>query len=594
MRDILDDSSYTSPDWACVQTLWRQGQDEVVLNSRQFSEVLSSEIAAISNCTTSDDLVDLIISLGVSGVNVPIVFSPTPDLKDSDNMILEVDRHGLGLQDRDVYFDEAMKDKRDKYREYLVTLTNHVKSQVAAGFLGNVEEVYRLEEQLAESCMKKVDRREPYNIYNPYKLDKLPELCPAVNWKKTVDTLGVSLTPDQYICVVEVEFLKKLNVCLTEVALDTWKHYLMIRLFSSKGKYLDDVTDKIRFDFYGKVMSGQQEQKPRWKRVYNTVDGLIGQIVGKRFTDLHFPAESKEQVMSMITRMMGVLEERINNLPWMENETKQKALQKLATFVVKIGYPDKWENYSSLSLPGDHYCRNLTLCQQWDTARDMAKCYKPVDKTEWHMTPQTVNAYYNPTQNEIVFPAGIIQPPMYDKTAAIASNFGGIGAVICHEITHGFDDQGAKFDHVGNLVNWWTDEDKKRFVECSEKLKVHFSEYQVYGMKVKGDLCLGENIADLGGLSISLEALSKMMDEQGSSEEEKREEMKKVFYSWAIIWRNNIKEEEAKRRIIMDPHSPGHLRVNGIVKNVNAFYDLFSVEDSDGMFLEEGKRSKIW
>ena len=562
----------------------------------------------VINCIDSTEyLVDVILELSQSGVNVPIDFSPSPDLKDSDNMILEVDRSGLGLQDRDVYFDENMADKREAYKKYLVTLTNHIKTELSPDnlgdtnetefshdYLGDTNEVYKLEESLAESCMQKVDRREPYKVYNPHTLDQLTELCPNVNWPKSLCSLGVNLRPGRFVCVVEVEFMKKFNTCLTEFSLEIWKHYLTVRLISSMARYLDDVTAQIRFDFYGKVMAGQQEQKPRWKRVYHTVNSLIGQIVGKKYVDKHFPSDSKAQVLDMIERMMRVLETRIKNLPWMEGETKEKALKKLGTFVVKIGYPDKWEDHSTLNLGANHFCENIIICQMWHTDKELAKCYKPVDKTEWHMTPQTVNAYYNPTQNEIVFPAGIIQPPMYNKNAAVASNFGGIGAVICHEITHGFDDKGAKFDHVGNLAQWWTEEDEKKFNECSEKLKVHFDEYQIYGMNVKGDLCLGENIADLGGLSISLEALAGMMEEENRSEDEKREEMKKVFYAWAVIWRNNIKEEEAKRRIIMDPHSPGHLRVNGIVKNVAQFYDLFDVSSEDPMFLEDAKRSKIW
>ena len=594
LKQILEEKSASSQEWDCVQKLWTQGQDETHLNATQFSHVLGSQFAAIDAVSSVPELVNLILEFCNCGINVPLDFSPTPDLKDSENMILEVDRHGLGLQDRDVYFDEKMEDKREAYKKYLTTLTEHIKTEVSAEYLGDTGEVYQLEETLAQSCMQKVDRREPYKIYNPHTLNQLTELCPNVNWKKCLDGLGLELTSEQFVCVLEVEFMKKLNSCLSDVSLRTWKHYLAIRLMSSMAKYIDDVSAQIRFDFYGKIMMGQQEQKPRWKRVYYTINSLIGQIVGKRYVERHFPAESKAQVMDMIQRMMRVLENRIKNLPWMENETKEKALKKLGTFKVKIGFPDKWEDHSALSLEADHFCKNIVLCQKWHTIKEMAKCYKPVDKTEWHMTPQTVNAYYNPTQNEIVFPAGIIQPPMYNKDASVASNFGGIGAVICHEITHGFDDKGAKFDHMGNLANWWTEQDEKRFNECSEKLKVHFDGYTVYDMNVKGDLCLGENIADLGGLSISLEALASMMAEENLSEEEKREEMKKVFYNWAVIWRNNMKEAEAKRRIIMDPHSPGHLRVNGIVKNVAEFYDLFEVNREDPMFLDEDQRSKIW
>lgn len=597
LQKLLNDKGYEGTDWQSVQTLWKQGQDESALNASPFNMVLSKQLEDINGISSLNDLVDVMVEFGISGIGVPLGLEPTPDFKNSDFMILNIDRNGsgLGLQDRDIYFDDNMADKREAYKKYLITLTNHLKQLVDFGYLqGDTCDVYNFEERLAKSCMKKAARRVPSNVYNPHKMSELKALCPNIDWEVVLVRLGIKLNPDQFVCVTEVEFLKELNSCLSEVNLDTWKQYLAVRLLSSLGKYLDNITDQITFDFYGKVMQGQLEQKPRWKRVYYTIDSQIGQIVGKRFVEEYFPIDSKSLVLDMIDRMKQVLGERIKCLPWMGEDTKEKAMKKLGTFVVKIGFPEKWVDHSDLSLSADHYCQNVIFCSKWVNKTELAKCYKPVDKTEWHMTPQTVNAYYNPCQNEIVFPAGILQPPMFNKDASHASNFGGIGAVICHEITHGFDDQGAKFDHSGNLVDWWTEDDEKNFKECSEKLKVHFCTYEVHGMNVKGDLCLGENIADLGGLSISLEALTKMMDEKNCSSDEKRKEMKNLFYAWAVIWRNNIKIEEAKRRIIMDPHSPGHLRVNGIVKNIDHFYDLFEVNSGDDMYLDVEKRSKIW
>ena len=594
---ILNEKSDDGTDWDCVQKLWKQGQDEAKLNSSQFSMVLNEEFEAINNISSLNDLVDIILKFAACEIGVPLKFYSDPDQKDSDFMWLSVDRNnsGIGLQERDIYFDNNMDVKREAYKKYLVTITNHLKEQVKAQYLeGDTSEVYKLEETLAHSFMKLNDRREPYNIYNPHTLAQLESLCPNIEWKTVIKDLGIELKQDQFVCVTEVAFLKELNSCLSEVSLNTWKHYLSIRLLTSLGNHLDDTTAQIVFDFYGKIMSGQLEQKPRWKRVYYKINSLIGEVVGKRYVEEHFPSESKAQVLDMVNRMKVVLGKRIKSLNWMGEETKLKALEKLETFSVKIGYPQKWIDHSSLTLSKEHYCKNVYTCSKWVYKEDLAKCYKPVDKALWPLTPQTVNACYDPTRNEITFPAGIIQPPMYDKSASLAYNFGGIGAVICHEITHGFDDQGAKYDHLGNLKNWWTDDDKKRFDECSEKLKVQFCDYVVHGMNVKGDNCLGENIADLGGVSISLEALSNLMDEKNCKPEEKHEEMKKLFHAWAVIWRNNITEEEAKRRIILDPHSPGHLRVNGILKNVDAFYDLFEVKCGDAMFLEVEKRSKIW
>eukprot|EP00116_Pleurobrachia_bachei_P002672 sb/3462934/ len=596
IRTMLDsEDEPLTPEWTNVRTLWTQGQDETALNSSPFSVVLSSQLATITSITSVESLVEVIMGW-CPLIATPVELFPYPDLKNSDTMVMAVDRNsaGLGLQDRDMYFDEKVKEKKEAYLKYLETMSAHIASQ-CEGLVGDTSEVFKLEERLAESCMTKVDRRDPYKLYNPHTVEQLSELCPVFPWAEFFSRYGVSLTTEQYVVVTETAFMKKLDECIRDVPLATWRHYLAIRLLSSLGRFLDKETDEIRFDFYGKIMTGQQEQKPRWKRVNRMIDSLIGEEVGKKFVEKYFPQESKDQVLAMIERMKTVLAKRIQNLPWMEDETKEKALQKLGTFTVKIGFPDKWVDYSTLKLdPASTYCGNILIAREWDFRKDLAKCYKPVDKSEWHMTPQTVNAYYNPTQNEIVFPAGIIQAPMFDKDADIATNFGGIGAVICHEITHGFDDKGALFDHLGNLANWWTDSDKAKFTECSKKLEHHFNEYVVCGMNVKGDLCLGENIADLGGLSISLEALASMLRDEGVEEEEVREKMKMVFYSFAVVFRNNIKDEESKRRIIMDPHSPGKLRVNGIVRQIPQFYDLFEVNESDQMYLDLEKRAEIW
>lgn len=588
LRGILGESG-DDKEWGCVQTLWRQGQDEARLNNEKFSEVLSDFIEKISCIETTADLTDVLMYWFYHGITCPVSMGAHPDLKNSDLMILAIDRSGLGLPDRDMYFLESMAEKRAAYKDYLKSLSAYASSEVTADYIGDTDLIYQLEETLAEACLTKVERRDPNVMYNPHNLEQLVAVCPAIDWAEYLSDVNIDLKGT--FCVVkEIEFMKRLDKCIKETPLAIWQHYLLLRLVSCTAPHLNDKGSLMRHGFYGKVMSGQTDQKPRWKRVYHAINSSIGQIVGKRYVARHFPAESKAQVLDMIQRMMGVLKSRIKSASWMQEDTKAAAIKKLGTIVVKIGYPDKWEDYSELSLSSESYCLNMIECDRWDTVKDLRKCYKPVDKTEWHMTPQTVNAYYNPCQNEIVFPAGIIQPPMYGGD--LAANFGGIGAVICHEITHGFDDKGALFDHNGNLENWWTDEDKANFELAAEKVKLHFSEYVVEGMNVNGELCLGENIADLGGLGISLEALRLYLEETDHPDSDG--ELKKVFYNWATIWRNNIKPDEAKKRIVTDPHSPGHVRVNGIVKNIPAFYQLFNVSEGDEMFLAPDKRGKIW
>jgi len=417
---------------------------------------------------------------------------------------------------------------------------------------------------------------------------------PCINWSQYLTYLNIDVTQIKYLVVSEPEYFKKLNTLFEkEINLDIWKEYLLIQLFKFASSYTNNILNQINFDFYGKALSGQLEQKPKWKRVLGVIDSYVGELLGKKYITKHFPETSKQIILDMINKMKTKLAERINNLTWMTDKTKIKALSKLNKINTKIGYPDKWEDFRDLVLNiDDTYFELIVKCNQWLTNKNLQKYNKPVDKNEWHMTPHTINAYYDPTKNEIVFPAAILQEPFFNPNNSLASNYGGIGAVICHEITHGFDDQGCQFDEDGNLNNWWTEEDKISFDKASKKLEEQFNQYIIEEMNINGKLTLGENIADLGGVTITLDCLKDYLKNNNSVDY--KTELKNFFIQWAIIWRNNIRPDESKQRILTDPHSPGCLRVNGILKNISDFYDIFDINNTDEMFLDITKRCLIW
>lgn len=594
LQEILNDNSNENDnnDWTKVKLLWEKGNDEHTLNQQNITELLSKYVMQIININKLTELYDFLFNNYVcSG---PFDIDVSADLEESNTNVIYLDCCGLGLPDRDMYFLKEMENKRDKYLKYLNILKQYIETNFELKKKIDIKNIYNLEVILAQNRLTRTERRDPKKIYNQYTLFELNELMPCINWSQYLTYLNIDVTQIKYLVVSEPEYFKKLNTLFEkEINLDIWKEYLLIQLFKFASSYTNNILNQINFDFYGKALSGQLEQKPKWKRVLGVIDSYVGELLGKKYITKHFPETSKQIILDMINKMKTKLAERINNLTWMTDKTKIKALSKLNKINTKIGYPDKWEDFRDLVLNiDDTYFELIVKCNQWLTNKNLQKYNKPVDKNEWHMTPHTINAYYDPTKNEIVFPAAILQEPFFNPNNSLASNYGGIGAVICHEITHGFDDQGCQFDEDGNLNNWWTEEDKISFDKASKKLEEQFNQYIIEEMNINGKLTLGENIADLGGVTITLDCLKDYLKNNNSIDY--KTELKNFFIQWAIIWRNNIRPDESKQRILTDPHSPGCLRVNGILKNISDFYDIFDINNTDEMFLDITNRCLIW
>jgi putative endopeptidase len=598
VQELLDlDDSYDQ-DWTKLRTLWLQGTNDQFINSKPLNQTVGTLIDQIMSISTLDDLQHQFMNNMLMGTKGPLDLEASTDLKDSSTNILYVDRNGLGLPDRDYYFVDTMLDKKNAYKEFLLKLLTYVYAQMGydnSNLSKIAENVYNLEEQLASTHLSQVERRDPYNLYNIYTFEELFTKYPNLNWTLFFNSVNQSIMSNKKIGLTEPTYFQKLNELVDIKYIDTWKAFLLVRFATTFAPYLEDELNNIQFDFYGKVMCGQQEQKPRWKRVLRTIDSTIGQLIGKKYCEKYFTNESKQCAIAMIQNMIEIMKERMQKLTWLTNETKQKAIHKLEGIVIKIGFPDKWDQFDSLVSSNSSYCDNVMNCLKWSIQKNLNKAYNPVDKLEWFMQPYEVNAYYNPTQNEIVFPAGILQAPFFDKNAEPAQNYGGIGAVICHEITHGFDDQGMKYDSDGNLNNWWSSQDIEQYSSLTDKMKVQFDNVHIdlIDMNINGSLTLGENIADFGGLTIALNALQNFCS-HNSTDFNVREQMDLFFKSWALIWRNNIKHDELKRRIILDPHSPGMYRVNCILQNVPEFYDMYDIKNTDKMYLDHSLRSVIW
>jgi len=591
LKNILDNDTIGDDDWTKIKTLWCLGNDENTLNQQNIDNILNPYITQILNINSITELINFLFDTTVC--TTPFNLEVESDLQHSEKNALWLDCCGLGLPDKDMYIIPEMEEKRLKYIEYLNKLSLYIENNFVFKHKINVNNVYNFEKTLAEHRLSRTERRDTKRLYNPYDLNALNNLVPSIDWKIQFNNLNIDINKIPYVIVTEPLYFEFLNKLFNEISLETWKDYLLIKLFKFAGNYTNDILDEINFDFYGRILSGQPEQKPRWKRVLSIIDTYIGEILGKKYVSKYFPESSKKIILDMIDKMKEKLSSRIINSTWLTNETKQKALYKLTKINQKIGYPDKWDDFSKLELNNNNtYFENIVQCNKWSINKNLQKYDKFVDKDEWHMTPHTINAYYDPTKNEIVFPAAILQQPFFDANASMASNYGGIGAVICHEITHGFDDQGCEFDADGNLNNWWTERDKDEFNKASKKLEEQFNSYIIEGMNINGKLTLGENIADLGGITITLDCLKDYLYQHPEMNYEL--ELNNFFKQWAIIWRNNIRPDEAKKRILTDPHSPGCLRVNGILKNIDDFYTIFNIKENDGMYIREEDRCLIW
>ncbi len=512
------------------------------------------------------------------------------DLQDASKTSAYVVQDGLGMPDRDYYLEDSFAAQKAAYQAYVAEALN------LAGWPDHEQaaaDIVAFETRLAEHHWTAVQNRQIDKIYNPTTVADLTTAAPGFDWTAWADGAGVSHVPT-LIAANNTAFPGMARV-FAETPIETLQSWQAFNVISQASPYLSSAFVDNRFNFYGKTLGGQPENQPRWKRGVATVDGSLGEVLGREYVARHFPAESKAQMEELVANLRAAMTERIRDLEWMSPETKEQALYKMSRFGVKIGYPDEWREYDGLKLePGDLY-GNVERSAAFEWAFNLDKLGKPVNPLEWAMTPQTVNAYYNPVRNEIVFPAAILQAPFFDPNADPAINYGGIGAVIGHEITHGFDDQGRKTDGDGALRDWWTAEDAAKFEERAKVLGAQYSALSpLEGVSVNGDLTMGENIADLGGLLLALDAYHMSLNGQPAPVINGLTGDQRVFLGWAQVWRTKIRDEALRQQVTVDPHAPGQYRAGATVRNIDAWYAAFGVEPGDEQYLAPEARARIW
>ncbi len=599
LKEALNNPSYTAEtDQGKALNLYRTIMDTVTRN-KQGIKPLKPYLEKINAVKDVADLKKLLIEMETQGGVGFFGVGVGTDAKNSNRNVVNVGLGSLGLPDRDYYVsgDKDSKEKREKYHAHIIKMMSYLGEKPAQA-IATADRVLTLEIAMATPRLDRVERRDRRKTYNPMTIAELQNLTPTINWNEYLQGVGLPIVDT--IIVSQPRYMTALETIFKQNKVEDWKAYMRWTLLNRYAGLLSTEIGNANWQFYGKTLTGAIKQRPFDERALQSVNGSFGEALGKIYVEKMFPPEAKEKARKMIDNLFLAYENRINNLPWMAKSTKDNAIAKLKKFNVKIGYPDKWKDYSKVTIigpkDGGTYFDNSKTITKWRNDENFAKLNKPVDKTEWGMSPQTVNAYYNASFNEIVFPAAILQPPFYDYRADEAVNYGGIGAVIGHEISHGFDDSGSRYNADGNLVNWWSEEDLKQFTELGGALADQYSQLEpLPGIFVDGKFTLGENIGDLGGVSAALDGLKIHLKQAGNPglidgyTPEQR-----FFISWATIWRSKARDEAIKNLVKTDSHSPGQYRAYVPLQNVDAFYDAFSIEKGDGMYLEVDKRVKIW
>jgi putative endopeptidase len=554
------------------------------------------KIHAIKTPEDVNNLINEFADEGGLGIYSIYVYA---DAKSSNENAVYLSTGSLGLPDRDYYVldDADMKEKREQYIAHVARMLEMSGESKEEASL-DAERVLSIETKMAEPRLTRVERRDSRLTYNPMTITELQKLTPNVNWQNYLDATGLKNVDK--IIVSQPKYMKALNTILSAQNIEDIKAYLKWTLVNGSASALSTDMEKANWEFYSKTLEGAKEQRPAEERALAVVNGTVGEALGQLYVAEKFPPEAKAKAQAMIKNVLSAFGERIKALPWMEEETKRGALEKLGTTTVKIGYPDKWEDYSAMVIKspaeGGNHFENMKNAEKWEVAKNFADYGQPVDKSRWGMSPQTVNAYFNPLYNEIVFPAAILQPPFYDYKADEAINYGGIGAVIGHEISHSFDDSGARYDKDGNLNNWWTEIDLERFTELGNNLANQYSALEpLPGVFVDGKFTLGENIGDLGGVNAAYDGLKIFLKENGDPglidgyTPEQR-----FFISWGTIWRTKARDEAIKNQVKTDPHAPGHYRAYVPLQNVDAFYEAFDIKEGDKLYIQPEERVKIW
>ena len=572
-----------------IRDFYRSGMDTLAIESKGISEI-SDLLSRIDNATSIADVQELFGVLAPIGINTPIGLYISADSKNSKMNIVYAGQSGLNLPDRDYYLNDNSKfqDIRTAYVEHINNMMYMAEDTTSPG-----QNILDLETALAEISWSRLERRDPNKRYNKKNLEDWDNNLDVIDIQSILSNRGFGAFDT--IIVSQPSFYDALNDLLGEQPISSWKSYMKWNVVSSFASFLNQSMVEERFSFYSKKLRGTQMMKPRDERVFSVINRSLGEPLGKLFVKSYFDEESKQYMTNMIENLRTAYRERINDLSWMSSETKEKALKKLNAFTYKIGYPDEWRDYSKLTIESDSYVQNIIRVRKFGYNRMLKKLGQPVDKSEWYMSPQMVNAYYSSSNNEIVFPAGILQPPFFHKTFDHAINYGGIGAVIGHEFSHGFDDQGSKFDWDGNLNSWWTEDDREKFDQLAQKLGEQYDSYSpVEGMNVNGKMTMGENIADLGGVTLAYNALQLEYKEDTPDDIDGFTWQQRFFLGWANVWKGNIKEEEMVNRLKSDVHSPAEYRVLGPLVNFEPYYQAFGSCETGSMYKPDSSRIAIW
>tara|TARA_R110002126_G_scaffold75469_28_gene188464 strand:+ start:20827 stop:22896 length:2070 start_codon:yes stop_codon:yes gene_type:complete len=553
---------------------------------------LQPQLDAISSLENKEQLPELFARLQRDGIAIPFGWFINNDAKNSTEYAVYLSQGGLGLPDRDYYFNDDEKSVKliADYKAYLTDMFSMAGNDDAAAA---AERVFALEKALAEHHWTRLDNRNADKTYNKMAASELNNSMGSFDWAVFASEVKLAEVAD--IIVRQPSYFDGFAKVLAATDLQSWQDYLSLKTIHGYADKLSSNFADRRFAFYGTTLSGTEQQQPRWKRAVDAADQVLGELTGKLYVERHFTPEAKARMEELVANLIKAYELSINELEWMTEETKVAAQEKLSKFTPKIGYPDKWKDYSALDIKADDLVGNFIRASHWGYDQMVAKLGQPIDKGEWFMTPQTVNAYYNPVNNEIVFPAAILQPPFFNMDADDAVNYGGIGGVIGHEIGHGFDDQGAKYDGDGNLRNWWTEQDKGQFQARGAKLIGQYNKFEpLPGVNVNGAVALGENIGDLGGMTVALKAYKLSLEGKEAPVMDGFTGEQRFFISWAQVWRTKFREEALRRQLSTGPHSPAHYRVIGVLPNIPEFYPAFDIKEGDAMYIAPEQRVKIW
>lgn len=576
-----------------IGDIYNLAMDSVKLNADGVTPI-QADLEKIASVKDKSEIVPLMAELAHSGVFPYFSFYVGADIMDSKSNLFQLYQGGISLGEKEYYLDndDVTVNIRNKYKEHIVKMFQLAGFDEAAA-KKKMEAVMDIETRIAKASFSAVEQRNPAANYHKMSLDELKKEIPGIDWDAFLNGIGVKGVTE--LSVSQVDPIKEVEKIINSLPVENQIAYMQWSLIDRAAGYLSDDLVAQNFDFYGKTLSGKQTNQPRWKRAVSTVNGVLGEAVGQMYVEKYFPAAAKERMVQLVKNLQTALGERIRNLEWMGDSTKIKAIEKLNSFYVKVGYPDKWRDYTGLNIEKDSYWANVKRATEFELDYMLSKAGKPVDRDEWGMTPQTVNAYYNPTTNEICFPAGILQYPFFDMNADDAFNYGAIGVVIGHEMTHGFDDQGRQFDKDGNLKDWWTAEDAKRFEERAQVMVNFFDSIQVLpGLNANGSLTLGENIADHGGLQVSFQAFKNATKDAPLLVKDGFTPEQRFFLSYAGVWAGNIRDEQIRLQTKSDPHSLGRWRVNGALPQIGAWYDAFGIKEGDPMYLAPEKRVSIW